>query len=145
MENTQHEKLVYLFTEVIDDDEPPSRITVDNDDSEVSFNLSIIEEKTVKERISIFNDCFRNFQSKHFLTTIKKDWCNWLGQIVNVSSDKISTFTNSKLSFFQKVSSHFADLLLANNSAQGLRQTMVTFKNGEATIYVKPAIIMQNV
>lgn len=157
MENAQHEKLVYLFSEVIDDDEPPSIVNVTDDDSEVTFSLRKVEAKTVKERINS-NDRSIAFLAKHFPRATDKDWSSWqwhiesgfktheqFGPMVNLLIESFKLLAELKTSFYQGIAPCYSSRLSANNPKQGLGQTMASIKNEQATIYAKPAIMMQNV
>jgi lysine 2,3-aminomutase len=137
MENTQHEKLVYLISEIADDDEPPSIVTYSADDSEVSFSLNKVGARTGKERIDI-SDHSRNFLKKNYPWATEKDWRSWQWQvkhgitkheqlikILNLSDDEVKAIADPHNSLPLRITPYYASLLAANNHSQALRRTMV--------------------
>jgi lysine 2,3-aminomutase len=141
MENTQHEKLVYLISEIADDDEPPSIVTYSTDDSEVSFSLNKFGARTGKERIDM-SDHSRTFLKKHYPEATEKDWRSWqwqvkhgitthaqLAKILNLSDDEIKAIADPHFSLPLRITPYYASLLAADNPSQALRRTMVPTVN----------------
>lgn len=137
MENTQHEKLVYLINEVTDDDEPPSIVSISTDDSEVSFSLNKIGARTGKERIEI-SERSRNFLSKHYPWASEKDWSSWqwqvkhgitnheqLAKLLNLSDEEVKAIADPHFSLPLRITPYYASLMSASDSSQALRRTMV--------------------
>ena len=137
MENTQHEKLVYLINEVTDDDEPPSIVSLSTDDSEVSFSLNKVGARTGKERIDI-SERSRIFLTKHYPWATEKDWSSWqwqvkhgitkheqLANLLNLSDEEVKAIADPHFSLPLRITPYYASLLSANDSSQALRRTMV--------------------
>lgn len=141
MENTQHEKLVYLINEYTDDDEPPSIVTISSDDSEVAFSLNKVGARTGKERINISQHS-RDFLAKHFPSATEKDWNSWqwqikhgitthqqLATILNLSDEEVKAIADPHSSLPLRITPYYASLLAADNPAQALRRSMVPTVN----------------
>ena len=127
MENTQHEKLVYLINEVTDDDEPPSIVSLSSDDSEVTFSLNKVGARTGKERIDI-SERSRSFLSKHYPWASEKEWSSWqwqvkngitshyqLAKILGLSQDEIKAIADPHFSLPLRITPYYASLLSADN------------------------------
>ncbi|HOP03489.1 MAG TPA: KamA family radical SAM protein [Tenuifilaceae bacterium] len=141
MENTQHEKLVYLINEYTEDDEPPSIVTISSDDSEVAFSLNKVGARTGNERIEI-SEHSREFLSKHFPSATEKDWNSWqwqikngitthqrLASILNLSEEEAEAIADPKNSLPLRITPYYASLLAANKPEHALRRTMVPTVN----------------
>lgn len=141
MENTQHEKLVYLINEVTDDDEPPSIVSLSSDDSEVTFSLNKVGARTGKERIDI-SERSRSFLSKHYPWASEREWSSWqwqvkngitshyqLAKILGLSQDEIKAIADPHFSLPLRITPYYASLLSADNPSQALRRTMVPTVN----------------
>jgi lysine 2,3-aminomutase len=137
MENTQHEKLVYLINEYTEDDEPPSIVTISGDDTEVSFSLNKVGARTGKERIDI-SDRSQEFLKNNFPSATEKDWNSWQWQIKNgitsyeqlskllqLSEEETKAIADPHYSLPLRITPYYASLLASNDSMQGLRRTMV--------------------
>jgi lysine 2,3-aminomutase len=150
MENTQHEKLVYLINEICDDDEPPSIVTLSTTDSEVSFSLNKVGARTGKERIDI-SERSKKFLEEHFPWATEKDWNSWQWQIKNgittyaqlakllkLSPEEALAIADSNNSLPLRITPYYASLMAADNPQQAIRRTMVptvselTLSKGEA-------------
>jgi lysine 2,3-aminomutase len=137
MENTQHEKLVYLISEIADDDEPPSIVSYSTDNSEVSFSLNKVGARTGKERIDV-SERSRNFLTKHYPWATEKDWSSWqwqvkhgitthsqLSKLLNLSDEEVKAIADPHFSLPLRITPYYASLLAANNPSQAIRRTMV--------------------
>jgi hypothetical protein len=92
MDNKKQQKLVYMINEFTEEDEPPSTISLSNDEAEVSIRFNKVGARVSNERIGISQKSL-DFLRKYYPSASEKDWNSWQWQVKN-NYAKFSPYQN---------------------------------------------------